>query len=97
MNITRHSLSQLRLHNYRLRGYRTPARLTIEHQSSAVLEYDGYLDNPLAVDHQSSAVLEYDGYLDNPLAVDLATSKVLIGSAYCRILAKHAWRPHDYC
>lgn len=77
MNVTRHSLSQLRLYNRGFKGWSTPARLTIE--------------------HRSSAVLEYDGYLDSPISIDLVTSKVLIGSVYCRILPKHAWRPHDYC
>lgn len=77
MNITRHSLSQLRLHNQGLREYRTSARLSLH--------------------SQEGLVVEYSEYLDSPIVVDLAASKVLIGSAYCRILAKHAWRPHDYC
>lgn len=77
MNVTRYSLSQLRIHNRGFKGWSTPASLT-----SAGRE---------------GMVIEYSGYIDNPLAVDLGISRVLVGSTYCRILAKHAWRPHDYC
>lgn len=77
MNVTRHSLSQLRIHNNGFKGWSTPANLTS--------------------DGRESMVVEYSGYMDIPMVMNLATSKVLIGSIYCRTLAKHAWRPHDYC
>lgn len=50
MNVTRHSLSQLRIHNNGFKGWSTPAEVKLAGQEGMAIEYSGYLDNPIAVD-----------------------------------------------